>query len=915
MFLAVRLAAVLAGCLALVCAPAWASPDPTLPVGFIAEPVATGLDQPTGIAYRPDGTAYVIEKGGKVYRVTTAGARSLWLDLNASSAVPPVNGWWDRGLVGVAVDGQWADHRFVYLSYVSDGWTDGADGNQDPDPHSSLVIKVPVAIDGSAGTPEVILGKDGMGEPCPGPHLVGDLGDGGTTLDSGDYNGSDCLPIDGDTHAVGTIRSAPDGTLYAGSGDGSPYDGLDKRTLRSQREDSLAGKIVHIDRDGKGLTGHAFCPAVTDLTKACAKIHAKGFRNPFRFALTPDGRLAVGDVGWGRREELTIAPAGANAGWPCWEGSLENTNYSWHDLCAPAVTTSRPRQPVGVTMPSWEYDRVGDGGAIVGGPVYTGTSYPEAYRGSLLVGDYAQGWLRHLPADGHGGWNMSPSVVTDWTTTSAGALAGTAFGSMAQYWPGVDIETHPANGDVVYADIGEFNQWGGIVPNTGRIVRIRYSPGNGRPVARATATPDSGDAPLQTTLSATGSTDPDADPLAYAWDVDGDGTTDATTATVTHTYATAGNHTAKLTVDDGHGLTATTTVQIKASETAPVAEILGTSDTTYAGNQPIALRGAAADAQDGTLSGNALRWDVQLIHADHTHPLGTYYGAAPAVPKGIDDHDSDSHYVITLTAADSAGLTDTATWRLDPRTATVKLRSEPAGARLSYAEGGFDTPTDHPSTIGLKTSLVAEESFTKNGATYVFEQWDTGATGRIRGFTVPQAGATLTARYKLQVVVPPVEDPPVAVPPAADPPVVTPPIVTPDPPKDPTEQGTGQRTEPGRITVDRLRRARRLPRKLTGELVALDALRRVEVAVDRRRGSRCAWWSRTRGRFGAVRACSSPGWIRATIVTGGKRWSLDLEGALPAGAVTIRVRALDAKGRMLARKTASATVIRVKESR
>lgn len=740
-----RLAAAAIGCLSLVSmsVPAALAAEPALPPGFTTQTLASGLDAPTGFAFRPDGAAYVIEKAGRVHRVTASGARSLWLDLNASPAVPPVNQWWDRGLVGVAVDGQWPDHRFVYLLYVSDGWDDGADGLQDHDPHSSLLVRVPVLADGAPGTPEVVLGADGMGEPCPGPYVLPD-----GTLDTRDYNDVDCLPIDGDTHAVGTVRAAPDGTLFVGTGDGAGFDGIDQRALRSQREDSAAGKILHVDRDGRGVAGHPFCPSATSRDLLCAKTFATGFRNPFRFALLADGRLAVGEVGWGSREEVTVTAPGDNGGWPCWEGTLENDTYSGAAPCAPVVSSGSPRTPVGVALPTWEYHRQGLGGSVVGGPAYTGTSYPEGYRGSLLVGDYAQGWVRRLPADGAGGWDAAPALVTDWGDTSAQPLAGTALGGPAPSpWVGVDLGLHPANGDIVYADIGEVTPWGAIVPDTGRIVRIRYAPGNARPVARAQATPSSGPAPLTVELSAAASSDADGDPLTYAWDLDGDGDTDATTPTVTHTYATAGAYTATVTVDDGQGLTDSAATTVQVEETPPVAEILASSDTTFRGGAPITLRGRATDAQDGALGGASLRWSVQLVHRDHTHLIGTYTGTEPALGAAIDDHDSDSHYAVTLTATDGAGLKDSVAWRLDPETATVRLRSVPAGASFGYGDQSLTAPADHPSTIGLRTSVAPAATFAHGGDTYAFERWSTGETARVRAFTVPQAGATLTAEY------------------------------------------------------------------------------------------------------------------------------------------------------------------------
>jgi len=72
----------------------------------------------------------------------------------------------------------------------------------------------------------------------------------------------------------------------------------------------------------------------------------------------------------------------------------------------------------------------------------------------------------------------------------------------------------------------------------------------------ATATPSAGIAPLEVALSAA-ATDADGDTLTYSWDFDGDGTEDATGATASRTFTTAGTKTVTLTVRDGKTGTAT----------------------------------------------------------------------------------------------------------------------------------------------------------------------------------------------------------------------------------------------------------------------------------------------------------------------------------------------------------------------
>ena len=60
-----------------------------------------------------------------------------------------------------------------------------------------------------------------------------------------------------------------------------------------------------------------------------------------------------------------------------------------------------------------------------------------------------------------------------------------------------------------------------------------------------------------------GSSDPNGDPLTYAWDLDGDGAFDDSTAVKpSWTYNTAGNYRVSLRVSDGRGATATDALTI-----------------------------------------------------------------------------------------------------------------------------------------------------------------------------------------------------------------------------------------------------------------------------------------------------------------------------------------------------------------
>ena len=219
---------------------------------------------------------------------------------------------------------------------------------------------------------KIVLGSHGG--PCPPPS-----------------NTVDCLPSEGFSHSIGSVRSAPDGTLWVGNGDASSFNNVDPLAYRTYNTQSMAGKIMHIDRDGKGLPSHPFCAADNELTHVCTKIWAGGFRNPFRFKLRPGGGLTVGDVGWGTTEEIDLLPTGAGGGgrlygWPCYEGNGQTGGYRDREAdCNPEYAKEGTAQAH--LGPVYEYPHNSSGGAVVGGPTYTSDRFPASYRGDIFFGD------------------------------------------------------------------------------------------------------------------------------------------------------------------------------------------------------------------------------------------------------------------------------------------------------------------------------------------------------------------------------------------------------------------------------------------------------------------------------------------------------------------------------------------------
>jgi hypothetical protein len=110
------------------------------------------------------------------------------------------------------------------------------------------------------------------------------------------------------------------------------------------------------------------------------------------------------------------------------------------------------------------------------------------------------------------------------------------------------------------------------------------------------------------------------------------------------------------------------------------------------------------------------------------------------------DHDYPSALVLELTVTDSTGLSDTATVRVDPRTANLTLASNPAGVLLALA----DVPTPAPFTRtvieGSRNTLIAPDDAVLGDQTHDFVSWSDGGAPT-HDITVDQ-DTTVTATYR-----------------------------------------------------------------------------------------------------------------------------------------------------------------------
>ncbi len=246
-----------------------------LPSGFFGETVARGITGATAMEVAPDGRVFLCEQTGAL-RVVKDGAL-----LSEPFVKLDVDSQWERGLIGVALDPDFARNGFVYLNSVS----------ARPYPHhriSRFTARGDVAVPGS----EVVL-----------------------------FEGDDQMKLGGKIpagHQGGAIHFGADGKLYVALGEqtaGAP----------SQRMDSLLGKLLRLNPDGSIPEDNPFYRTAHGKYRA---IWALGLRNPFSFAVQPGtGRIFINDVGETRWEEIDEGLAGANFGWPLAEGPSTDAKF------------------------------------------------------------------------------------------------------------------------------------------------------------------------------------------------------------------------------------------------------------------------------------------------------------------------------------------------------------------------------------------------------------------------------------------------------------------------------------------------------------------------------------------------------------------------------------------------------------
>jgi glucose/arabinose dehydrogenase len=707
---------------------------------FNEQTVFSGLTQPTAIEFAPNGKIFIAEKRGivKVFDSLTDTTATQVVDLRTAT-----HNFWDRGLLGLAVDPQFPTRPYIYVLYTYDAPIGGT-----------------APVWGSVGGDS----DSGPGTTGNAPAVSGRLSR--LTL-SGDTATSETILINDwaqqyPSHSIGHLQFGPDGNLYASAGDGASFNAVDygqnniigdpvneggavrSQDIRSDGDPAgLDGTIIRINPDtGAAVSSNPYSSS-SDANKK--RVIANGLRNPFRFNFRPGtNEIWAADVGWNNWEEInritnTGDSTAENFGWPAFEGNGVQTGYQNANL--PLLNSFIASNSDTKPYYAWGHsEKVVPGSAeptggssATGVAFYNGGTYPVAFDGAMFFADYSRKQIYIMYEGPNGLPDVSTRKIFKSTTNGA-----------------VELQTGP-NGDLYYVDL-----------DGGRIRRFTFDSNDRAPTAVIAVDKTSGNAPLTVNFNGTGSSDPDpGDTITFSWDLNGDGVFgDSTSATPSRTYTTIGTYNVQLRVTDRAGVSNTDSIVIsvgQAQNTPPVPTILTPlTSLRWKVGDSVSFSGSATDAEDGSLSAAKLKWDVVMVHGNeidpnntHTHFIQSFDGIASG-SFIAQDHEYPSWMELRLTATDSQGASTTIIQKLDPQTVLLNFGSSPSGMQIDFNGTLYTTPFARTVIAGSTSSAAAVSPQNVGGVNYFFSSWN-DAGDRAHQIVAGTSNSSYTATFATQV--------------------------------------------------------------------------------------------------------------------------------------------------------------------
>lgn len=243
----------------------------SFPAGFSQVEVASGISNPTVMAFAPDGRIFVAQQNGVLHVVKNG------VKLSTPALQLSVNSSGERGLIGIALHPQFNSNGFIYLYYTLS------------DASRNRVSRFTMTGDVIAPSSEVVI----------------------LNLD----------PLSSATNHNGGAMHFKGNHLYIAVGENA-------NTAHAQNLDTYHGKILRVNTDGSAPADNPF--NVSGASAQRMRVWAYGLRNPYTFDVQPGtGRIFVNDVGQSAWEEINDATTqGLNFGWPATEGATTNPAYT-----------------------------------------------------------------------------------------------------------------------------------------------------------------------------------------------------------------------------------------------------------------------------------------------------------------------------------------------------------------------------------------------------------------------------------------------------------------------------------------------------------------------------------------------------------------------------------------------------------
>lgn len=217
------------------------------------EIVAENLETPWSIV-KHDETFFLTERPGNIVRIENGETTRQEVELEREISTVP-----EAGLLGFILDPDFSDNNLAYAYYTYE------DSNG---PFNRIIT---LQLDNDIWYEESVL------------------------LDE--------IPS-GRVHHGGRLKIGPDDLLYAATGDAAVPE-------LAQDTDSLAGKILRLNRDGS---------IPEDNPEPDSYIYSYGHRNPQGLTWAADGTMYSSEHGSTANDEINLIEAGQNYGWPVIEG-------------------------------------------------------------------------------------------------------------------------------------------------------------------------------------------------------------------------------------------------------------------------------------------------------------------------------------------------------------------------------------------------------------------------------------------------------------------------------------------------------------------------------------------------------------------------------------------------------------------